>query len=330
LKAHRFWAVLASALALACSKNGGRPSSEAGVSPSESPSTALVADAASSASPELEPHARRPPRHGGLIGIILRAAHQSTSTPEQRAAVTTIQETLRAEESPLSLEDYKNDLVAGIRAGHLDMAKLQADYPAIDKGVLAQQNKQAEALNAVHAALDAPARHATVTAARARLGPIFRGRSDPATSASATHTGGEDAGDGLWVKRRLARATATLGLDEAEQAKVETVLTKVSTPPEAYLERRETIGKHSEAVLAAFDQDVFDAKKLDLSAAGAHAPAHEALQHEATLIGQVVPFLTQEQREKLAKQKLHHVGRWLEEPETWSPFDEPIDPNLLR
>jgi hypothetical protein len=80
--------------------------------------------------------------------------------------------------------------------------------------------------------------------------------------------------------------------------------------------------KHADALLDAFDTDDFDAKKLDLSADGLHTPAHASLEHEAVLVGQILPILTPEQREKLAVQKGRRVGRWLEDPEPWSPFED--------
>jgi hypothetical protein len=240
-----------------------------------------------------------------------------------------LQDGLQNEEPPLTtLKDYQADLAAGIRAGQLDMAKLRADYPAIDKGVLAQEDKQAETLNALHAALDAPLRHAVVASARAHLAPMFHSRAELSDGGRAD--GGSAGEDASWVNSRAARAAGELGLDEIQQPKLAAVLARVSTSPQVTQGRRETIRKHADAVLLAFDQDNFDAHKLDLSAAGLRAPPHESLEHEAVVIGQILPLLSPEQREKLASQKLRHVGRWLEDPEPWSPFEEQFDPHLIR
>jgi hypothetical protein len=327
INVRRSWVFLLTVLVFACHKNHGGSSDAGGPLSSESHNDEAAPEAAPPAS-RVPDRARRPPRHGGLVGLILRAAHQ-TATAEQKAAVLGIQESLQNEEPPLtSLKDYQADLAAGIRAGKLDMTKLRADYAPIDKGLLAQEDKQAEALNALHAALDAPARHALVASARAHLGPMFHSRSELLDAGGAD---GRDAGgDNSWVNNRVARATTELGLEEAQKPKLAAVLARASTPPQVIEARRETIRKHAEAVLLAFDQDDFDAKKLDLSATGLHAAPHGPLEHEAVLLGQVLVLLTPEQREKLAAQKSRHVGRWLEDPEPWSPFEEQVDPHLMR
>jgi hypothetical protein len=326
----RCWVVLLSALLFACNKSHGESSS--GASDAGAPSSESQVELAPEAAPlasQVPNRSRRPPRHGGLVGLILRTAHQSAGTAEQKAAVLALQDGLQNEEPPLtSLKDYQADLAAGIRAGQLDMAKLRADYPAIDKGVLAQEDKQAETLNALHVALDAPARHAVVASARAHLAPMFRSRAELLDGGRAD--GGSAAEDASWVNSRAARAAGELGLEETQQPKVAAVLARVSTSPQVTRVHRETIRKHADAVLLAFDQDSFDAHKLDLSAAGLHAPPHESLEHEAVVIGQILPLLSPEQREKLASQKLRHVGRWLEDPEPWSPFEEQFDPHLIR
>jgi Spy/CpxP family protein refolding chaperone len=133
--------------------------------------------------------------------------------------------------------------------------------------------------------------------------------------------------DAPWVKHRVARIGGDLGLDDAQKAKVAAIVAKSTLPPRVTDTRKDTMHKHGDAVLTAFEQDDFDAKKVDLSAMGTHAPPHEILEHEATLIAQVLPILTPEQREKLASSRLRRVGHWGEDPEPWSPFED-FDPSL--
>jgi len=309
------WLLALAGCAPSCQSHGEPPGAAAQPDADGAPAEPILSATASAP----EPHAPRPPRHGGLVGLLLRAARETSGTPEQKATLLGIQQTLHDTEPPLTpLKDYQSDLAAGIREGQLVLPKLQADYAAIDKVVLAQEEKQAEALDALHAALDAPGRHTLVAAARARLEFL---------------DGGLDAGTGVeaaWVKHRLARVTGDLSLDDAQKAKVAAILLKSSSPPQVTEARKETMRKHGDAVLTAFDQDVFDAKKLDLSATGTGAPAHQSLEHEVTLIGQILPLLTPEQREKLAVAKLRRVGHWAEEPEPWSPFEDfqPGNPTL--
>jgi Spy/CpxP family protein refolding chaperone len=295
-------------------------------SPASAPASETAPVASSSApdapdakAPELRP---RPPRHGGITGLVFRAARESSLTVEQKNGALDISQTLHDAEPALTpVKDYQNDLATAIRAGQVAPAKFAADYAAIDKVVLAREDKQADALNSLHTLLDAAARHTLVTAARGRLVPMFRPRPE------FTEAGAADAADTPWVKHRVARLGGDLGLDDAQKAKVVPVLARTSLPPRVLETRKETMHKHADALLTAFEQDDFDAKKVDLSATGTHSPAHESLEHEASLISQLLPILTPEQREKLAVSRTRRIGHFAEEPEPWSPFED-YDPNL--
>src|SRR5690606_20901698 len=61
---------------------------------------------------------------------------------------------------------------------------------------------------------------------------------------------------------------------------------------------REEMKKQTEGLLAAFEKETFDARKLDLGAAkSARAPIEE----QVKLFGLLLPILKPEQRERLAK-----------------------------
>jgi Spy/CpxP family protein refolding chaperone len=291
----------------------GAPSGSADETP-----TAESASASAAPSAPVDPRLTgRPPRHGGFAGLVLRSARESATTPEQKASVLKIEQDLHEAEPPFApLKDYQEHLADAIKAGQISVAKLAPDFAAIDQVEVDREEKQAEALNAIHAALDAPARTALVGLARTRLTAMFRTRPDLAM------VDGGDSGEPPWVKHRVVRLGGDVGLDAAQKAKVGPILTRASLPPAVLDARKEAARKHADALLDAFAQDDFDAKKVDLTAEGAHKPAHEALEHEAVLIGQVLPILTPDQREKLAAQKLRRVGHWLEEPLPWSPFED--------
>jgi Spy/CpxP family protein refolding chaperone len=263
----------------------------------------------------------RPSRHGGFTGLILRSARETSLTQEQKDAISAIQTKLHEEEPPLSaLAAYQTDLVAGIRAGKLDVTQLETDYAAIDKNLLARDDKQADSLDAVHAALDAPSRTAIVTAARARLDAMFRPR--PERDAGAPEAGEAP----LWVKHRLGRVRAEVGLDEAQMPKVEAMVLKVGVPPSASEALRDQVHKHGDELLTAFEKEDFDAHKLDLSPTGSKVSPHATLEREARLVALVLPILTAEQRDKLANiRQRRPVGRWTAEPEPWSPFEEGLE-----
>jgi Spy/CpxP family protein refolding chaperone len=304
----------------ACTKSHGESSSSAAPSASESAPVASAPAPPPSGS-ELRV---RPPRQGGLTGLVFRAARESALPAEQKNGALGILQTLHDAEPPLSpVKDYQDHLATAIRAGQVVPAKFAADYAAIDKVVLAREEKQVDALNALHALLDPAGRHTLVAAGRARLTPMFRSR--PELADAGVGEGGVL--DAPWVKHRVARVGGDLALDDAQKTKVAVILAKSSVSPSVVDARKDTMHKHGDAVLTAFDQDEFDAKKLDLSATGTHAPAHEILEHEATLIALVLPILTPEQRERLAASRSRRVGHWGEDPEPWSPFED-FDPSL--
>jgi hypothetical protein len=60
--------------------------------------------------------------------------------------------------------------------------------------------------------------------------------------------------------------------------------------------------KRMDAVLTAFEGNAFDPKKLDLTGVPGKTP-HEGLEKDVAFLGQLLPVLTPDQREKLASQR---------------------------
>ncbi len=271
------------------------------------------------------PHERtnRPVRHGGFVGLMLRAGREAQLSPEQKNATADIQQKLRDEEPALTaLTDYQSDLVTEIRGGKLDAERLAGDYVAIDKGLVARQDKQADAINALHSALDKEGRSAVAGAARARLAAMFRPRPEPVLEAGVPEGGAE----APWVKHRLGRVKVELGLEDPQVPKVTALLVKVAVPPASTEALKSVIRAHAEDMLTAFEQDTFDAHKLDLSSTGGKGSPHASLERETNFVGQLLPILTPEQREKLATMRQRRVlGRWTADTEPWSPFDEAME-----
>jgi Spy/CpxP family protein refolding chaperone len=319
MSVHRvFCLVFASTLATGCTNGCSESSKPSGDIPLAS-NSAVAPPLREASGPRERPP--RPVRHGGFTGLILRAGREAQLSAEQKTAVTDIQQKLHDEEPPFTaLTELQTDLVLQIKEGKLDKEKLQADYAAIDKNLLARDEKQADAINALHAALDAPARTALTTAARTRLNAMFRAR--PELAEAGVGEGGEP----TWVKHRLNRVKVELGLDEAQLPKVSALLAKTGVGPAATEALKEQIRKHADDMLTAFDKDEFDAHKLDLSPTGGKAPVRGTLEREVSLIGQLLPILTPEQREKLATVRQRRVlGHWTEDTAPWSPFDEAME-----
>jgi hypothetical protein len=340
MNAHRaVWVVLPLALGAAACDN---PSSGAGAASSASaaasapaassapvasisPSAAAQAAASASALAFAAKGARR--QHAGLAGVLLRGAYESNLTDDQKATLEKLEDGLNAEPaaSPAAaLKIFHTDVVTGIRASKLDNAKLQADYAAIDKATQAAQAREADALNGLHAALDAAQRQALVDQIKAKRAAHEAHEHPPA----ATDGGAPD-----WVKKRVARLTMELTLDDAQQKSVSALLAKdTSMTPAAMQAKRDASQKRVEALLAAFAADPFDAKKLDLSMGP--KSAHDSAERTASFTSSMLGILHPDQREKLAV-RTERMGnrppRNMEDVDALGgggPEDEPMMPRM--
>ncbi len=222
-------------------------------------------------------------RGGGVAGMLFRAAHDLELKDAQKATVEKLADQLH--EAPVTaggapgqpgaeMKAYHAALVAQVRAGKIETAKLDPLQAAVDKGQQARKDKEAEALNGLYAALEPAQRKALVAAVRAK---------------QAEHT--EHKGEGPKAADRLAHLTKQLDLDAAQQKKLEPLLAK-DAPPVGHEEMK----KHMDALLTAFEGDGFDAKKLET---GGPAAGKGMAQH-AQFLTALLPILKPEQREKLA------------------------------
>jgi len=231
--------------------------------------------------------------HRGIAGPFFRAALEADLTDDQKATLDKLEEPIRNDPGARKeASAFRTDLVASIKAGRIEGAKLQADEAAITKAVLAHQEEQATALNGLHAALSAEQRKAVVDAVRA---------SQPAHDHPPTFML-SDAGASEWVAHRLERMKSQLVLDLDQQKEVAAVLARNEPPPPGAMQAHaEAVKKQTEALLVAFEKDAFDAKKLDLSATPGHKPT-EALDRQVKYVTQLMPILTAGQRDRLAGQ----------------------------
>jgi Spy/CpxP family protein refolding chaperone len=256
------------------------------------PSAAAAAAASASAAAFVAKGASR--RHVGLAGVLLRGAYEDNSlTSDQKATLDKLEDGLYADQASTPWAAHKAfqvDLVAFIRASKVDAAKLTADYAAMDKAVLAGQGREADALNGVHAALDAGQRQALVDQVKAKRA-AREAREHPMLA--------PDGGAPDWTKRRLDRLTMELGLDDTEKKAVAALMAKDTTmTPAAVQARKDAAQKRVDALLTAFATDTFDAKKVDLGM-GSKTP-HDGIERMATFTTGLIGILHPDQREKLA------------------------------
>ena len=292
-----------------CDKSNGEPatasSASAPIAQSAAPSASSAPVASASAAASAGPAMRAPiDRRAGLAGLMFNAARELDLTADQQGALDKLDEPLREDDdTKLEIKAAHADLIDGIKAGKVDTALMQKHYAAIDKAAQAHQDKVADSLNGLRGTLDAAQRKALVAAVRAKQAT----RED---TAGARKGDAPDAGGGPaeFTKRRLDRMIKDLDLDAAQQKAVAAALAKGDRPSPAAIDARKAEGKKRiDALLAAFERETFDAKKLDLSDTPPKK-THERIDNQAQFLAQIAPILKPEQREKLAASVNRQAG----------------------
>ncbi len=240
---------------------------------------------------------------GGPSAMLFQAARALDLKPEQKTKLDDAEKTAHSGAADASREamktaskDLHTDLVAGIKAGKIDTAKLEPHYAAVEKVIAEGQAKEADALNTLHGILDATQRKAVTTSVRAKQAMREEKMAHREGTGDGTGAGmGADGGKPGWSsKRSVDRLTKGLELDADQQKKVDAIVAKedaAKRPDPADMK------KSFDAMLVAFDKDTFDAKKLDaFDAKKLRAP----MEQETKVLTQLVPILKPEQREKLA------------------------------
>ncbi len=247
---------------------------------------------------------------GGPASMLFQAARALDLSADQKAKVAAAETTAQSggeatrDAMKTAGKDLHTDLVAGVRAGKIDSAKLEPRYAAIEKVIGESQAKEADGLNALHAALDATQRKAVTANVRAKQAM----REEKMAHREGGDGGAADGGKPGWSsKRSVDRLVRGLDLDADQQKKVDAVVAKEDAakhPDPAEMK------KNLDAMLTAFEKDTFDAKKLDLFDS---KKMRGPMEQETKLLGQIVPILKPEQREKLAakmeKGPNPHAGR---------------------
>jgi hypothetical protein len=235
-------------------------------------------------------------RRAGVAGLLLRSALELDGvTDAQKDAIAKLAAPLDTDDVRGAYQSFRGDLLAGIKAGAIDKTKAQADDAAVDKAVAAQQQKQADAINGLHAALDGATRKALTAALRAKQ--VAHEERPP--------VGLPDAGAADWQKRRVDRLTRELGLDDGQQKQVTALVAKSElVTPTMMWARREDLRKRTDAMFTGFEQDTFDAKKFDLTMTPGKKP-HEALDRQVSFYGGLLGVLKPEQTAKLGARMDH-------------------------
>jgi Spy/CpxP family protein refolding chaperone len=116
------------------------------------------------------------------------------------------------------------------------------------------------------------------------------------------------------AKNKLERMAKDLGLDDAQQKKLEPLLVKEISSAKDKAADREASQKRMTALLDAFEKDGFEAKKMDLSAGPDPKKMRAKMDARVALMNQITAILKPEQREKLAASMRRGRGGRLQTP----------------
>lgn len=236
----------------------------------------------------------RPFRHGGIAGMAFNAAHEAQLTDDQQKALEEMQTKLAAPDPTQRtvFTDYQAHLNAGTKAGKFDEAQLKADYAAIDAVRRGEEERDAAALNELHALLTPEQRTVVVNAVKAKEAQFDLQKPPPMP----------DGGVDDRVRATLNRMTTDLGLDASQQKRVSDLLVKDERQAAgSFPARKEEQKKRVEDFVAAFEQADYDASKTENPDAG--PSPHEQMDKEVHFLTSLIAILKPDQREKLAAER---------------------------
>jgi Spy/CpxP family protein refolding chaperone len=106
-------------------------------------------------------------RAGGAVGALFRAASQADLTDEQKTKIEAIATDLREGDKTEAadgggpakeMKALQEVLVAGVKAGRIDQAKLEPHYAALEKEAKERAARDVDGLGKLHDVLDAEQR----------------------------------------------------------------------------------------------------------------------------------------------------------------------------
>lgn len=257
------------------------------------PSASAAPATSGSAAPAEKP---RVVQRSGTVGQFFNRARALELTDEQKTKLDAIDERLwgapkEDEVTKQALADFYSALVEGVKAGRIVDAKLQPHYAALEEQAKIRREAEAMALNELHDLLDEGQRKSLVEGLRKRYPNPATTPAKPKKPAPPPDKKRAEER----AKRRNARVTALLGLDEKQQKRVEPILVRFDTGP-INKAHREQVEKRMRTLLTAFEKEEFDARKLDLGK-GPKARMAERVSYVAMLL----TILKADQRPKLAR-----------------------------
>jgi hypothetical protein len=241
----------------------------------------------------------------GSAGKIFRAVQSLTLDEEQQLNLVKVGNDLHdAENAARAAEQDAGfvkgeltaahaDIVEGVKAGNVDVAKMAAHEAALAKADEARHHRESEALNRTQRLLDPTQRLAVATAVRgsAKVPARNEDARAPRTPPASARDGGPRK-EVNWARTRLESYVSNLGLDSEQEKKVNALLDS-----HAASDARDEEGPRLTALLDAFEKDGFDANRFPF---GDPQDGRGPLFRLGRFLAKVVPILKPEQQSKLA------------------------------
>ena len=153
--------------------------------------------------------------HWGPGGRLLEGAHDLTLTDDQKTKLDAIEDGLKPDAAARpgkELSAVHDDVVAGVKAGKIDTAKVDTDWDTAQKAMQPMMDKEADALNQLHGLLDATQRKALTASIRAKNAERDAKMADKMAKKDDDKTAQAD-----HQKKILDKMTKDLTLDDASR-----------------------------------------------------------------------------------------------------------------
>jgi hypothetical protein len=257
----------------------------------------VSAAAPASAAPDV---AKAPRMHGGPGSMLFNSARELTDLKDpQKTTLDTIEAAMKDDGPKTEFKDFQAELLSEVKAGKVETAKLDPKVKVIDAAMQTRLDKEADSLTQLHNALEPAQRKALTAIVRDKQTKMEERMNKMKEANAAAPPKPEEL-----AKRRVDRLTKELDLDATQQKSLDGIVSKLAPKMPAPDAMRAEWKKSTDGLLAEFEKDAFDAKKLDFYTQ-ANKKGHAGLQSEVDLMSQLVPVLKQDQRDKLAARLEH-------------------------
>lgn len=269
------------------------------------PSASAAPSAAASGSAEAPPDKPRAALRRSVAGELVTRARALELSDEQKSKLDASEGKLGG--APTDDEETKNAyklffavLLDGVKTGQVLEHKLAPHYATLDRIARARATAEATALGDLHALLDEDQRKDLLAGLRKKYPTAAEKAAADAKVAKEgkvkkPNPAVEETRRADRTKRRNARVTKLLELDEKQQQRVSSVLIRFDTELRNRAQR-EARDRRMRALIAAFDKPAFTAAGLDLG----RGP-RSRMAERVGYINALLAILKVDQRDKLAR-----------------------------